>query len=86
MQAPRNPQVQHEPKIILQSKGNALADAPHFPHGFPFSSLERWDCRAEQERACDADTLQRLINDARFQGFDVNNDVGKFRHDFAILP
>ncbi len=31
------------------------------------------------------DAFERLVEDAPLEGFDVNDDVGKFRHGSAIL-
>jgi len=85
VQAPGNHQVQHQLEILLHAEGDALADAPKPLHGLALHSLEGRLGGAQKEGARDADTFERLVEDAPLEGFNVNDDVGKFRHGSAIL-
>lgn len=85
VQAPRDHQVKHKPEVFFDADCNAFAKAADHLDGFPFHILERGPRGAEQEGAGNADTFEPLMEDALLQGFDVNDDIREFRHDFAIL-
>ncbi len=48
----------------------------------PSTACERRVDGAEEEYARDANALERLAEDAGFEGGDVGGDVGQFRHWF----
>ncbi len=41
--------------------------------------------RAQEKRTDEADAFERLAEDAFFEGFDVNDDVGEFGHRHVRL-
>jgi hypothetical protein len=83
-QAAGNHQVNDEPKIILNSDRDPLADAPDSSDDATFDAGERGGDGAKQKRTCDPDLLDRLSEDSRFDRPDVSGDVGEFRHSYQI--
>jgi len=67
--------VQHQPEIGFQTKSYALADPAHFLHDPSLGTGERRLGGSQQERAGQADMLQRLADDAGFERADIGGDV-----------
>jgi len=80
VQPARNHQVKYEPKIVLHSNGNALADASYLAYYLPFNIRKRRLHGAKQKRASQSHTFKRLPNDAWFESTDVGGDIWQFRH------
>lgn len=80
VQPARDHQVQHQPEIVIEAEGDALADPPQLPDDLALSIGDWRLSRPHQERACHAHTLQRTPKDARSQSADVRRDVGQLRH------
>ena len=72
--------MKYEPEIVVDTDGDAFADATQCADGFAFSAGERRVRGAEQEGAGETDLSECLPEDARFKGGDVGGDVGEFRH------
>jgi hypothetical protein len=85
MQPARDHQVQHEPKIALQSDGDSLSDSAQPLDPPPMRSFKRRRGSSEQKRTCHPDAFEPLIQDARLERLEVDSDVGKFGHDAAIV-
>src|SRR5438067_1171626 len=80
MQAAGDHQMEHQPELIVELKGNALSDAPQCSHLFSFQNRD-WRLRRPQDKwVSNTNRQQRLANGPFFEGFDVQGDVGKFRH------
>ena len=76
-------QMENEPEVVFEADADAFAESAEVDDSFPIRAGERWGCGAEQKRADDADSVEGLAEDAAFEGFDVNSDVGEFRHEFS---
>ena len=77
--------MQHQKEIALQGKHDALPQPPETGHPPAFRLCNGWRHGAQHERAGEANALQRLIHDLPLQAFDVNDDIGEFRHDAVRL-
>ena len=51
VQPPGNHQVKHQPEIAFDTDGDALADAPQFPHYVAFRGGNRRPCGSQQKGA-----------------------------------
>ena len=80
MQTAGNHQVQDEPEIVVEADGDAFADAAQGAHFFAVDRGERRFDGAQQKWAGEAHALERLAQDARFERFDVDGDVGELGH------
>ena len=80
MQASRDHEVQHQPKVVIQANSDTFADPPELAHRFSFGARKRRGRSAQQKRTGQPHVLQRLAEDALFERFDVDDDVGEFRH------
>ncbi len=72
--------MKNEPEIAVEAEGDAFADAAEFADG---EAVDGGDGRlrgAEKEQAGDADAVERLVEDAWFEGGEVGGDVGEFGH------
>ena len=80
MEAARDHEVQNEKEVALESNHDALAE-PSEP-GDPAAGRvrQRRVDGTEQERARDPRALQPGAGDARFESFDVDDDVRQLRH------
>ena len=58
--------MQHQPEVAIDADGDALADAPQFVHGAVLEVLERRVDGSKEKGAGEADTFERLPEDARF--------------------
>ncbi len=84
MQASRNHQVQHQPKIVFHANRNALADSPQLAHGASLHFREWRRNSAKQKCAGQPHSLDRLPDDARFERADVSGDIRKLRHAYQL--
>jgi hypothetical protein len=73
-------QMNHKEEFILQLEDDALAEPAQTYDDLSLSRRDRRVERAHDERAADPDLLNRLLEDALVQRFDVNRYVGEFRH------
>ena len=80
VQAAGDHQVENQPQLVLQADGDALADAPQGDHALGLARLGGRLGGAQQKGMGDAQTLQRLVQDAPLEGFDVNRDVWQLGH------
>jgi len=58
--------VEHQPEVAIDADGDALADAAQFVHGAILEFLERRVDGSKEKGAGEADTFERLAEDARF--------------------
>ena len=80
VQTSRNHQMQNEPQVSFKTNCNALSDAPQFAHLAPFNTRKRRFHRAQQKWARQANMLNRLADNARFESGNISGDVWKFWH------
>ena len=83
VQAPGDHQVKHEPEVVVEADGDALADAAQLADVRPSTSATAAG-RAQQKGAGDANMLERLADDALFERVDVGGDVGQLRHGYQL--
>jgi hypothetical protein len=77
-------EVEDDPEIVVEAEGDAFADAAKFADGVVVGVGDWRRCSAKQEGRGDADLLQRLVDDARFESGDVGGDVGELGHGSRI--
>ena len=73
-------EMENEPEVVLEADTDAFAEAAEVDDSFPKGAGERRSYGSEEKRADDADSVDGLAENARFERFDVNDDVGEFRH------
>jgi hypothetical protein len=78
-------QMKDEPKISLETDADSLSHAAELQHLFAGGFGEGRDCGAQEKRANNANSFERLAEDATFERFDVNSDVRKFGHVVSLL-
>ena len=71
-------------EVRIQLPDNAFAKTAEPAHGAVDRAVERRIDRTHQERACQADTLERLPDDPGAQCVQVELDVGKLRHTNGV--
>lgn len=80
MQTSSNHQVENDPEIPLQSYRDAFANPFQLNYRPPLSAADRrLDC-SQKKGTAQADMLQGLVQDARFERADVRRDVRQLRH------
>jgi hypothetical protein len=80
MQSPRDHQVHHEPRSVVETDRDTLADAPE-PHDRVTGRVrERRIDGANERDAPNPHAEKHASHDARLEGTDVDGDVGKLRH------
>jgi hypothetical protein len=84
MQTAGNHQVKDQPKVFVDSDGDALTDASQFPHDVTFHAGKGRLRSSEQKRARHPHVLKRLADNARFQGAYIGGDVRQFRHAYKL--
>jgi hypothetical protein len=72
--------VKDHKELVFQFEHDALTYTVKRRDLFSFRSLDRRIERAQYERAGYAYFLQRLVQQSILKRFDVNGDIGKFRH------
>lgn len=80
VKAARDHQMEDEPEAVFEADTDAFAEAADLEDFLAGGGAEGRSCSAQEERADDADRFEGLAEDAGFEGFDVNSDVGKFGH------
>src|SRR5512145_1551818 len=75
-----NHQMNNEKESIFQIEDDAFTDPAQGQDCFPFRRADARVERANDKRAADADSLNRLIEDTLAQCFDVNGYVRELRH------
>src|SRR6266545_4423954 len=80
MQPAGNHQMQNEPEISLQPYTNPFAQSTQSNDPPAFDATDRRHCRAQQKGRHDGDAFERFPQDALLEGFEVDDDVRKFRH------
>src|SRR6266545_420207 len=80
MQPAGNHQMQDEPEISLQPYTNPFAQSTQANDPPAFYATDRRQCRAQQKGRHDGHAFERFPQDALLEGFEVDDDVGKFRH------
>lgn len=83
MKAAGDHQMENEPEVVFEADADAFAESAEVDDSFARGACERRSCGAEEKRADDADGVEGLAEDARFERFDVNDDVGEFRQAFS---
>src|ERR1700676_257740 len=76
--------MKHQPKIVLYSNCDALADPPQFAH---HTALDTGNWRlygSKQEGASESHSLERLCDDAWFEGTHIGDDIRQFRHAYQL--
>ena len=72
--------MEDEEDVALHLPHDALSQPSQSHDPTAFRRTQRRVDGAQQGWADDAGALERLANDARLQRFEVDRDVGKFRH------
>jgi hypothetical protein len=75
--------MENEPEVVFEADTDAFAESAEVDDSLARGGGKRRSCGAQEKRADDADGVEGLAEDARFERFDVNDDVGKFRHAFS---
>src|SRR2546422_9152397 len=79
-----NHQVKHQPKIVLYSNCDALANSPHFAHRTALDT-GNWRVRGSKQKGVSKSySLERLCDDAWFEGSDIRDDIRQFRHAYQL--
>jgi hypothetical protein len=84
VQPASNHQVQHQPEVAIHTDGDSLADPSQFAHGAALGFRNWWLYGSKQKRARQSNALDRLGNDAGFEGTDVGGDIRQFWHGLQI--
>src|SRR5262249_17329367 len=74
-----------EKVIAVEREHNALAHPAHVSHNSTLYGFNRRIDRAEDERAEQPQAFETTVENAWLQGFDVDNNVGKFGQTAATL-
>ena len=69
-----------EEHIVCKVEDDALADAPHAEDGLAVDRFDRRLDRSENERAEEMDPFEAPPDDVACQRFEIDDDVGQFRH------
>ena len=80
VEAAGNHEVKHEPDVVFEAQGDALADAAEAGDALAFSLADGRIHGAEKEEALDADGLEGLAEHAGLKGGEIGRDVGEFGH------
>src|SRR4029077_4508140 len=77
--------MEDEPKVVFESDADAFSEAAELQDFFAGGGAEGRRCGAKEKRASDTDPLQGLAENTFFEGLDIDDDVGEFRHEFSEL-
>ena len=73
-------EMEDQPETVFETDADAFAEAAELEDFFA-GGVRYWRARCAQEEGTDdADRFESLAQNARFEGFDVNGDIGEFRH------
>src|SRR2546426_3310801 len=76
--------VKHQPKIVLYSNCDALANSPHFAYRTALDT-GNWRVRGSKQKGVSKSySLERLCDDAWFEGSDIRDDIRQFRHAYQL--
>jgi RNA polymerase sigma-70 factor (ECF subfamily) len=85
VQPASNHQVQHQPEVAIHADGDSLADSPQFAHDAALH-IGNWRLYgSKQKSARESNSLDRLADDAWFEGADVGGDIRQFWHAYMSL-
>ena len=79
-QPPGDHQVQDEEQLAVELEDDPLAHPPQADDRASFDGGDRRLQRAHEERIADPQPLERLVQHPRGERFEVERDVGQFRH------
>jgi hypothetical protein len=74
-----------EPEIFFEAETDAFTQPTQLNNLPAFNATDWWRGRTEEKRRREPYALERLLENALLQGFDVNDDVGQFRHRMGRL-
>lgn len=80
VKTPSNHKMKDKPEIGFEADADALAEAAKLKHFLAGGVGQGRVGGAEEKRTDDAAGFKSLAEDASREGFDVNGDVGEFRH------
>jgi hypothetical protein len=83
MESSRDHEVQDHPNVVRKADGDTFAQSAKHPHLLACARADGRLDRSQQERILEYDVLETPTDDPTLQRFDVNDDVGKLRHDPA---
>jgi len=71
--------MEDEPEVVFEAEADAFAEAAELLDFFSGGGAEGRRGSAKEKRANDTDRLEGLAENAFFEGFDIDDDVGEFR-------
>jgi hypothetical protein len=78
--------VQHQPKFVIETNGDALPNSPHLAHHPAFRGGERRFNGAKQKWAAQSHLLEGFAHNSHLQGADVGGNVREFWHADGSTP
>src|ERR1051326_5555244 len=84
VQPPGDHEMDDEPEIVVETNGDALADAAKRGHAMSKNRRQRRVRGAQKRWPGREDLFEHLAEDAALQSFNVNDDIGQFGHALAI--
>src|SRR5438105_87582 len=73
-------QMEHQPVAALEAYGDALANAANVADRLAVNGFDRRGGGAQQKRAADRDSIERMAEESLAQRFDIDRNVREFRH------
>jgi hypothetical protein len=67
--------MQGQPKILLNSNDDALANPPQFADSSALHTRQRWLGSSQEKGAVEPYVLHRLTDDARFKRANISGDI-----------
>jgi hypothetical protein len=77
-------QMKYQPQIVVETDGDAFANAPQLTDGVALHTLERRLHRAQEKRTCQPDAFEWLTDNALLQRTYVGNDIWQLRHSTSL--
>jgi hypothetical protein len=81
VEAASDHQMKDEPELVFQANADAFAKAAELEDFLSGCAGEGWIRGAQKKWADDADSFERLAENALLEGFKVDGDVGEFGHE-----
>ena len=78
-------EMEDKPEAVFEADADAFAEPAELEDFFAESAGERRVRCAQEEGTDDADRFESLAKNAGFEGFDVDGDIGEFRHTDSML-
>jgi hypothetical protein len=72
--------VKNEPEFVFEAETDTFTQASQLDDFSAFSRVKWRGGGAQKRRAVDLNPLKSLPNDSGFEGLDVNDNIGQFRH------